>query len=281
MSKCTRLVATAVTRTVRQGVALAVTTLSPWWTPLAHAVEAPDARDKALPCRPTIACTADIVPPGTLDVETGAQFRSLGDGASRQWTFPFLVKLTLADWVQVQAGSNGFTGARGAVPESFFDDAQLVAKFHLVDQSAWIPSISLSGEVGIPTVRAQGYVRTYDASFIAYITKDFGPLHADFNLAWNLWRLDAAPLSQGLAALALSVNLPAPFGLMAEAYYFSDAAPVAPRDGGFLFAISHSPRPWLIFDAGGDVGFFPNTRAYSVFIGASFIPAVLWRVPPR
>jgi hypothetical protein len=68
---------------------------------------------------------------------------------------------------------------------------------------------------------------------------------------------------------------------MAEAYSFSDAAPVGPRDGGFLFAVSHSPRTWLVFDAGGDLGSFPSTRAYSVFIGASFIPAVLWRGSPR
>src|SRR6202012_3761815 len=105
------------------------------------------------------------------------------------------------------------------------------------------------------------------------------PLHADFNLGWNLWRIDGAPISQGLAALALSVNLPAPFGLMGEAYYFSNAAPVAPRDGGFLFAVSHSPVSWLVFDAGGDVAWFPSTRSYSVFIGASFIPVVFWREP--
>jgi hypothetical protein len=270
------------TRVLAVALVAAAIVLSPGWARTARAIEPPDARDKALPCRPTIACTADIVPPGTLDVETGALFRSLGPaGSTRQWSFPFLLKLTLADWVQVQAGSNGFTGARGATPESFLDDAQLVVKFHLHDQTAWTPSISISGEASIPTARSLGYLRTYDASFIAYITKDFGALHADFNLAWNVWRLDAAPLSQGLAALALSVNLPPPFGLMAEAYYFSDAAPVAPRDGGFLFAVSHSPRTWLIFDAGGDLGFFPSTRAYSVFIGASFIPAVLWRGSPR
>jgi hypothetical protein len=64
---------------------------------------------------------------------------------------------------------------------------------------------------------------------------------------------------------------------MGEAYYFTDAAPVAPRDGGVLFAVSHSPRTWLVFDVGGDVGWFPSTRAYSVFVGASFIPAVFWR----
>jgi hypothetical protein len=64
---------------------------------------------------------------------------------------------------------------------------------------------------------------------------------------------------------------------MGEAYYESDASPVASRDGGFLFAFSHSPRPWLIFDMGGDVGWFPSNRSYSDFIGMSFIPAVLWR----
>jgi hypothetical protein len=32
---------------------------------------------KALPCRPTIACTADIVPPGTFELEAGYLFRKL------------------------------------------------------------------------------------------------------------------------------------------------------------------------------------------------------------
>jgi hypothetical protein len=64
---------------------------------------------------------------------------------------------------------------------------------------------------------------------------------------------------------------------MAEGYVFSSAAPVSPRDGGFLFALTHAPRPWLMFDLGGDVGFFQTTRAYSAFVGVTVIPAVLWR----
>ena len=64
---------------------------------------------------------------------------------------------------------------------------------------------------------------------------------------------------------------------MVEGYYFTDASPVAARDGGFLFAVSHNPLPWLMFDVGGDVGMFPSTRAYSVFLGMSIVPVLLWR----
>ncbi len=249
---------------------------------VASAIETPDERDKTLPCRPTIACTADFVPPGTFELETGTLFRSLGGpgdaSRTRQWTFPFLAKLTAAPWVQFQVGSNGYSAARGATPEAYFDDATLGAKFHLRDQSEWSPALSISGAASLPTFRDQtGYLRTYDALFTAYVTKDFGPVHADFNAALNLWRIDASPLPQGLAALALTANMPPPFGVMGEAYYFSNAAPVAPRDGGFLFAFTHSSRSWLVFDVGADVGWFPSGRGYSLFLGASVLPAILWR----
>jgi hypothetical protein len=104
------------------------------------------------------------------------------------------------------------------------------------------PKPALSATASIPTFRGEGYLRTYDALFIAYVTKDFGPLHADLNLGENVWRLEGDPRPQHWVALALSMNLPPPFGVMAEGYYFTNASPVATRDGGFLFAIDHSPE---------------------------------------
>lgn len=235
----------------------------------------PPGDTRTLPCRPTIACTADLVVPGAFELEAGMLFRKLA-GTGRQWTFPFLAKLTAERWLQLQAGSNGYSVARGDVPAQFLDDAQLGGKVHLLDQGEWAPSLSFSALASIPTVRGQGYLRTYDALLTAYVTKDFGPLHADFNVGENVWRLDGDPRPQEFIALALSTNLPPPFGIMAESYYFTDAAPIAPRDGGFLFAINHSPEPWLMFDVGGDVGMFPSTRAYSVFVGMSVVPFLLW-----
>lgn len=175
----------------------------------------PDATYKTLPCRPTIACTADLAPTGAFELETGALYRK-DSGGARQWTFPFLGKLTVADRLQVQLGH----------------------------QAEWVPSLSLSATASIPGFAGAGYLRTYDAFFVGYVTKDFGPVHVDFNTALNVWRIDGAPLGQGLVALAVGASLPAPFsmfGVMGETYYFTDAAPVAPRDGEFLFAFSHSP----------------------------------------
>jgi hypothetical protein len=246
-------------------------------SPIASAADAPDDDVTTLPCRPTIACTADLVQPGAFEVESGYLFRRLG-GDVRQWTFPFLLKLTLDDWVQLQAGSNGYTAVRNGPPQRYLDDALLGAKVHLHDQSAATPSISLSATASIPTFTGQrGYDRTYDAFFTAYGTKDIGPLHLDVNAGVNVWRLDGGALAQGFAALSSSMNLSGPFGVMLETYYFSNASPVAPRDGGVLFALSQAPKPWLMFDFGGDVGWFPSSRAYSVFFGMTFVPVVLWR----
>jgi hypothetical protein len=248
------------------------------------AAETPGAFDKALPCRPTIACTADIVAPGSFELESGMLFRKLA-GDVRQWSFPFLAKLTLAEWVQLQVGSNGFTtqwaGAAGHLEADrarFFDDIQLGAKFHLVDQKTLVPSLSFSAALSVPTVDALGYVRTTDALFIGYVTKDVGPVHGDLNLGLNALALEDSPVVQPWTALAISVEPIARFGAMVEGYVFASARPEAKHDAGILFALSASPRPWLVFDAGGDVGGYPgDAREFSVFVGMTVVPVVLWR----
>jgi hypothetical protein len=186
-----------------------------------------------------------------------------------------LLKLSLEKWVQLQVGDNGYTHATGNALASYFDNVQVGPKFHLADQDGILPSIAFSAEIGIPTLAGQtGYTRAYDAFFLGYVTKDFGPIHADFNVGLNAYGLDGGEKNQEFVALALSMNLPPPFGIMAEAYDFSDALPFTPHDAGFLFAMTVSPKPWLMFDFGGDAGFVPSTRTYATFVGLTVIPAV-------
>jgi hypothetical protein len=252
------------------GAALLVTAAS------AHAVEAPDARDSAHPCRPTISCTADFTSPGTLEIEAGELYSAAGGGA-RVASFPVMLKQTLTPLLQLQVVSNGYTFPGPPSQESYLDNVAFGPKLHLHDQGDVSPSFAVSAQLSEPTFPAGGYTRMQDASFTAFASKDVGPIHGDFNVGLDLWRVPSTPSPQLFSALAFSTPLSSRLSAALEAYVFSDAAPVASRDGGIRAVLGFAARSWLVVDLGGDAGFFPDTRAYSFFLGATVIPAVFWR----
>jgi len=242
---------------------------------LARAADGPGST-QALPCRPTIACTADITVPGAVEVEAGYIARRLS-GEVRQTSTPFLAKLTVTSWLQFQLGSNGYTSQRGLEAWRFVDSVSAGAKLHLVDQGPLRPAVSVSFAASAPVDSATGASSADDVMMTVYVTKDVGRVHADLNAGLTRWGVNATPASQEWAALALSTALPPPLGVMLEGYYFTDCGTFASRDGGLLFALSHSPTPWLVFDVGGDAGFFPTARSFSAFFGMTVVPVLLWR----
>ncbi len=189
-------------------------------------------------------------------------------------TFSFLFKQTLSKMFQLQVGSpNGLTVLTGHSGTPFFDDIVAGVKFHLMDQATFIPSLAITALVGIPTHDNLLVLVTGHAS------KDFGPIHADFNAGvTSTTNPDTTPANQALVALALSTSIPkSPFGVAVETYYFSDAPPALPHDGGLRVVLTMTPRPWLVFDVGGDAGFFPSVRSFSAFLGMTVVPVVLFR----
>jgi hypothetical protein len=235
----------------------------------------PDSSYKALPCRPTIGCTADIVPPGVVEIEAGYLYRRLGD-ATNQHSTPFLLKLTLARWAQLQVGENGFTSQSLPSPARFVDNLEVGLKLHLQDQTPLIPSLSLSLLASVALPAQPGYTRAEDLLATLHVSKDIRWLHVDVCLGLNLFRLDGAPLAQAWAALALTFGLAHGLAPLAEVYYFSDAAPLAGADGGVLIALTYQPRNWIVLDLGADAGLVPSTRAVSAFAGVTIIPLDLW-----
>lgn len=243
----------------------------------ASAAEPPGSDDQAQPCRPTITCTAEIVAPGAFEVEAGAQ--QLHAAGSSQWSFPVLLKQGFAPWLELQVGSNGYTILRDGRRSAFLDNAFVGPKFHLRGQGTVLPSLSLSAQVSVPTFDADGYDRNWDLFFVGLLSKDIGPIHVDANAGANLWRLDSLR-SQGFVSGVLSKSLPADFTFEAETYYLSEAAPVAPRDGGLRGALTWKGRSWLVLDVGGDAGFFPSVREYTLFAGLTVIPIVFFKRDP-
>jgi hypothetical protein len=251
------------------------------WPRYARA-DGPDDSMRVLPCRPTISCSADLVPPGALEIELGYAARRVPPGGFIHMQ-PLLVKLTVVEWLQVQVGTNGYVFTSGDVSRTlpYFDDVSFGLKTHFVDQTDVVPSLAVSAALSVPTPYYNGaFPFAYDASFWAYASKDVGPVHLDLNGGFNFWQFDLPERSfQPFVTLAATVALPLGFGAMAESYWFDYAGPIALRDGGLLLAGSYAPSHRVLFDAGVDVSFFPSTRAYTMFAGLTFIPARLWGNP--
>jgi hypothetical protein len=246
-------------------------TLSPT---AALAASWPDDRAKTLPCRPTVSCTADIAAPGTLEIESGGFF-SRNEAGDRVLSFPFLLKQTFTPLLQLQVGSNGYTVARGGSPANYFDNVFVGPKLHLKDQADFWPSLAITAQLSAPTVAASGYARYYNAFLTGHASKDLGPVHVDVNGGANVWRIDDSSAAQGFAVLALSTSIVGPIGGALETYYFTNA-PAVPRDGGVRGALNATLRRWLVLDLGGDVGFFSETRAFSLLLGMTIVPVVFW-----
>jgi hypothetical protein len=235
-------------------------------------------RYRALPCRPTISCTADLVPPGTLEIEAGYLGRRVPPSGFIH-AEPVLFKLTIVDWLQLQLGGNGKLLTSGEVGSEarYLDDIALGAKVHFLDQRRVTPSLAVSAALQIPSWdRPKSFPYAYDATFWFYASKDVQWLHVDLNGGVTVWQFDVEPSRQLFATLALGANIGSGFGLLMEGYAFENAGNIAPRDAGILQGLTWSPKPWVIFDIGIDKGLIPSTRTFSAFFGATVVVYDLW-----
>ena len=209
------------------------------------------------PCQPTVTCTADLAAPGTLELELGYQVKS---GITQ--TTPFLVKLPLAHWLEVQVGDNGFTDAPNA---RYFDNPVVGAKLHVIDQAGQVPSIAFTVSAGLPTQNPFELIAT------AHVSKDYGRYHIDWTSGVAAWQGVRQPFS----AFALTRALGERWSVTLEPHYFAYAEPYAQRDGGAIAAVAFSPWPWLVLDAAIDaVAIGP--RAVAGLAGISIAPVQLW-----
>jgi len=252
------------------------------WARSASAVELPNDGDIARPCRPTVSCTADIAAPGSFEAEVGSYYASLG-GDARLWSYPVLLKQTLTRLLQLQVGSNGYTrvsGSQGQPITHHVDNLLVGPKLHFLDQGDVAPSLALTALASVPA-----FAPGHDGAFLTgHASKDVGPLHADLNVGVDLWWAGAAgadAAAQPFGALAFSATPLPPLGVALEGYAFTTADPYASRDGGVRLAFTLTPRPWLVFDFGGDLGWFPSTHGHSLFVGMTVLPVVFWREPEQ
>lgn len=233
-----------------------------------------DDAPQALPCRPTIACTAEIVPAGNFEFELGVARRRGAIGAGATDSLPLLAKYSVTDHVQLQLGTNNVIVANPDGSSTTLDGVFGGPKVVLIDGEGHVPTVAVSAFLGAPTRHDAGAtVSTYDAYVWGYASTDVAGVHADLNLGIDILGLTDHPGAQGVAALSLSHDLAAGFGVMLEGYTFQGGGSHADHDAGILSGITYAPVPQIMFDLGGDVGLYRDTRRATLFAGVTFVPA--------
>jgi hypothetical protein len=233
---------------------------------------------EAQPCRPTIACMAEIVPAGYFEVEAGYGGRqSQGSFAN---SGQLLLKYSVLDHLQLQLATNNvFLAGAGLTPRAF-DGVMPGIKWKVNDQGAYVPSNAFSVHLMMPTNGfSDAAQKSWDLQAWYYLSKDIAFVHADFNLMVNVSDLGGTPIPQGLSTLAVAFDLTHGFGFFTELYSTWGNAQAIPLDGGSLNGFSYAPIDELVFDIGGDVGLYQSTRSFTVFAGVTFVPHRKSRVP--
>jgi len=238
-----------------------------------HGVRAADADEgivSVLPCRPTIACTAEIVPGGSLELELGwAQRRASGAPTN---SVQALAKISLTDRLQLQVGTNNVLSSQADTMNTL-DGAFFGPKVVLLAQGDVVPAVAVSALLSTPTRDgAAAVTHTTDLYLWGYASKDLPWVHADLNVGFNVLSVDDQPAVQELVALSLSRDIGHGVGAMLESYAFWNGGAYAAHDAGVLTGLTYSLAPRVMFDAGFDVSLYRDSRNITLFTGVTFVP---------
>jgi hypothetical protein len=182
-----------------------------------------------LPDRPDVAESAFVVPIGRFQVETGINVGEARGEEDVSVITPFLFRYGFYKDFELRVGGPGLIRDEG---EENFGDVDLGVKYHLLDESGWIPAIGLIPQVTLPAASNDAGSDSVDPRFFSTFDKD---LPLDFTIEWNLGvgyidkPEDSGRFFQLLYAASLSRPLVKPFIIFAEVYGVSK---VEPGEGG-------------------------------------------------
>lgn len=231
--------------------------------------QAKGEEEEWLPDRPDVAESAFVVPPGRFQVEMGINIGQARGENEIGIITPFLFRYGFYKNFELRVGGQGLIRDEG---ETNFADLDLGIKYHLLDESAWIPAIGLIPQITLPTASRDVGSDSVDPRFFLTFDKD---LPLDFAIEWNVGfgyidnPEDSGRFFQVLYAVSLGRSLLKPLTVFAEVYGVSKVEPgeggSINTDFGLLFRLANN----VVIDFGADFG-ITNTNQQNIFIGLSF-----------
>jgi hypothetical protein len=227
----------------------------------------------AVPNRPTIASTAEVVQPGVLELEYGFEG---GDGHQN---INGLVKFGLTKWLEVRVANNPILRDGGVFGTG---DSGAGFKLRFFSQNEkWRPTFTLLYEANFPTASHNLGTQAYGHAVQLLVSKDFGKHHFDWNEGIQLLGRPSS-LPQGydrgyFSALSWSHPLRGKWAITAELAGTSKINDANPGQMTILFAPTYNVSSRLVLDAGAYVAAYGNLPRVTAFFGVTYSIADLYR----
>lgn len=231
--------------------------------------EPSDAELRATPYRPTVSNPAALPVPRHFEWEAGG-LASYGHDSDRHVSVPFLLKYAFNPDIGVLVGGESFVSDRAAGDtQNGWGDTTVELKYHHavsdstalgVEAGAKLPTASADLGSGHTDFTANGIVSTQASGF-----------DVDINASYPRLGITDARTNRGVLgwAIAASHDLAKQWGVAAE---FSGAEQSgAPNHSQFLAAVSFTPEPTVVLDAGALAGLDRAAPRYGVFAGLTVL----------
>ncbi len=219
----------------------------------------------AVPNRPTIASTAEVVQPGVLELEYGFEG---GDGHQN---INGLVKFGLTKWLEIRVANNPLQRDTAIFSTG---DSGAGFKLRLVPQKNNVPTITLLYAATFPTASHGLGANAYGHAVQLLVSKDFGKNHFDWNEGIQLSGRPY-PFPKGydrgyFSALSYSRTLKGKWGFTAELAGTSKINEANPREMTILFAPTYNVSSRLVLDAGAYIAAYGSLPRVTGFFGVTY-----------
>lgn len=225
------------------------------------------------PNRPSFANPATTTMLGVAELEFGLQ-RTLFPDSSRSDFQPTLLKLGLTEDFELRIAWNGFTRNidPGGESQRGPSDPSLGFTWRFLRQEKLGADLALSYAHKFPRASVEKGIGSgaADDMLILLASKDFGKLHADFNVLETWVGQSGGPrIKQPGVALALTHPLSGAWGIGAEVYAIG-ASDAGPRTVATLWNLSYQVSPRLVLDAGFDRGLNKEAPRWNTYLGLTY-----------
>ena len=223
----------------------------------------------AVPNRPTVSSTAEIVQCGVLEIEYGAE---VADGHQN---INGLIKFGLLKSLELRFANNPFQRDAGVAG---MGDSGAGVKYRVFSQRRLLPTFSILYAATFPTSTGAPGIGAAGQGVDLLLSKDFGKHHFDFNEGL---RFLGRPHIEGydrtyFTAFDYGRPIAGKFGGTLEISGFSRANPATPSSMTILLSLTYTPKSRLVFDIGEYTTVYGNLPRATFFMGATYSIADLY-----